>query len=167
VARGRISLYLQEYPLLIRQITRLVELVRDHDPNVTLLALFGSTARLAPHRSSDADLLVLVHDIRQFYPLTTGAQSASVLGLLREAEDAPDGRICRWHFSIVPGNALGADVDEEFLKNVAGHGVLLYRQEGASIPPVLEHLQPFDIWLERVQALLEHYTRRQAASLAS
>jgi predicted nucleotidyltransferase len=161
----RRQLYLEEYPRLIRQIRRLVEMVRAGDPNVALLALFGSTARLIPHPSSDADLLVLVHDMRPFYPLVTGAQSAPVLELVREAEDAADeGDICRWPFSIVSGDVQGNDIDEEFLENVAAHGVLLYQQEGAAIPPVLQKLQPFSVWLEHVQSFLEEQDRLRAAS---
>ncbi len=160
----RSQLYREEYPFLIRQIERLVALVRAGDPNVSLLALFGSTTRLTPHRSSDADLLVLVHDMRQFYPLTTGAQSAPILELAQEAEDAPDGQICRWHFSIGSGDTLGRDIDEEVLENVAEHGVLLYQQEGAAIPPVLSSLRPYAAWRAQVQALLEGFARRLAAA---
>lgn len=162
VPRGQ--LYLEEYPRLIRQIRRLIALVRAGDPNVALLALFGSTVRLTPHPFSDADLLVLVHDMRQFYPLATGIQSAPVLDLVREAEDAPEGDICRWPFSIVSGDVQGKEIDEEFLENVAAHGVLLYQQEGVAVPRVLKGLQPFSVWLERVQALLEGRARSSAAS---
>jgi|GEM_PF-3947594 len=35
--KGKTLLYLHEYPLLLRQIERLVALVRADDPNVTLL----------------------------------------------------------------------------------------------------------------------------------
>ncbi len=162
MTRGQ--LYLEEYPRLIRQIRRLVELVRTGDPNVALLALFGSAARLTPHPFSDADLLVLVHDMRPFYPYTTGSEIAPILHLVREAEDAPEGDICRWPFSIVSGDVWGNEIDEEFLENVAAHGVLLYQQAGAVVPPVLRNLQPFSIWLERIQALLEGYSRASAAS---
>lgn len=162
VPRGQ--LYLEEYPRLIRQIRRLVELVRVGDPNVALLALFGSTARLTPRLFSDADLLVLVHDMRPFYPHTTGSQIAPILHLVREAEDAAEeGDICRWPFSIVSGNTQGSDIDEEFLENVAAHGVLLYQQEGAAIPPVLKMLRPLAVWLEEVQVLLEKQTRAASA----
>lgn len=49
IGQKRAQLYLREYPRLLRQIYKLVELVREQDPNVALLALFGSTARLEPH----------------------------------------------------------------------------------------------------------------------
>jgi hypothetical protein len=158
------QLYLREYPRLLGQIERLVELVREHDPNVALLALFGSTARLTPRRSSDADLLVLVHDTRPFYPYTTGCPIAPVLHLLIQAEDAPDGQICRWHFSTVSGSVRGDDIDEEFLENIAAHGILLYRQEDAELPPILNSLQPFSVWVQRVQTLLAKCARSISAS---
>lgn len=164
MARGKMLLYQYEYPLLLGQIERLVELVERNDPNVALLALFGSTARLTPHRSSDADLLVLVHDLRPFHPYITGCQIAPILRLMGQAENAPDGHICRWHFSLVEGNLLGDDIDEEFLENVAAHGVLLYRQAGVSLPPVLDSLQPFPDWVERVQRMLAGYARAAALS---
>lgn len=159
------QLYLREYPLLLGQIERLVELVRRNDPNVALVALFGSTARLTPRRSSDADLLVLVHDTRPFYPAVTGSQIAPILRLAQEAEDASEDGFCRWTFSLVPGDVAGKEIDEEFLENVAAHGVLLYRQEGASLPPLLEGLQPFSAWFERVQRMLSGYAR--AAELSA
>lgn len=154
--------YLREYPLLLGQIERLVELVQHNDRNVALLALFGSTARLTPRRSSDADLLVLVHDMRQFYPYTTGAPSAPILDLAQEAEDASTEGFCCWPFSLVPGDIAGKEIDEEFLENVAAHGVLLYRQEGVSLPPVLERLQPFSDWVQR---MLAGYARAAALDM--
>lgn len=156
IGQKRAQLYLREYPRLLRQIRRLVELVREQDPNVALLALFGSTARLEPHAYSDSDLLLLLHDSRVIYK---PGETAKVVRLIGEAEEAPYDEWCDWTFSGVVGNVEGSDIDPEFLENVGAHGVLLYQQEGVSLPPALQHLLPFDVWLERVQALLAECER--------
>ena len=59
VTQKRAQLYLREYPRLLQKLRKFVELVQTLDPNVTLLALFGSTARLEPRELSDSDLLML------------------------------------------------------------------------------------------------------------
>jgi hypothetical protein len=153
-SRRTAQLYLSEYPRLIRQIERLVELVRQKDPNVALLALFGSTARLSPGPTSDADVLTLVHDRQPFSYLITGCKPPLLFRLLDEAEASPDGEECRWSFSGVVSDTQASDLDPEFVANVAEHGVLLYHQAGAPFPPVLASLQPYALWLEQVHALL-------------
>ena len=160
------QLYLSEYPRLIRQIERLVELVRQKDPNVALLALFGSTARLTPGPVSDADVLTLVHDRRPFSYLITGCKPPVLFRLLGEAEASPDGKDCRWGFSGVVSDTQTSDLDPEFVENVAEHGVLLYHQEGAPFPSVLASLQPYAHWLEQVHELLAACARTVDAGRA-
>jgi predicted nucleotidyltransferase len=59
--RGRRNqLYAHEYPIILNVLSRLAEQIAQHHPEVTLLALFGSVARMTPHADSDTDLLVLV-----------------------------------------------------------------------------------------------------------
>ncbi len=156
IGQKRAQLYLREYPRLLRQIRRLVDLVREQDPNVALLALFGSTARLEPHAYSDSDLLVLLHDPRVIYKI---GETAKVIHLIGEAEEAPYDEWANWTFSGMVGNAEGSDIDSEFLENVGAHGVLLYQQEDVPLPPALADLLPFDAWLERVNALLAECER--------
>jgi len=156
IGQKRAQLYLRQYPRLLRQIHRLVELVRDQDPNVALLALFGSTARLEPHPYSDSDLLILLHDARVIYKI---GETATVVHLIGEAEEAPYEEWCDWTFSGAAGNIDGSDLEAEFLENIGAHGVLLYQQEGVALPPALAGLLPFDTWLERVNALLAECER--------
>jgi predicted nucleotidyltransferase len=108
IGQKRARLYLREYPYLLRQIRRLVELVRAQDPNVALLVLFGSTARLEPGPYSDSDLLILLYNPRVIYEPD---KTAKIIRLIGE-------------------------------------------QAGATLPPTLTRLQPFDAWLERVNGLL-------------
>jgi len=158
--------YLQEYPRLIRQINRLIAFAPG-DPNLALLALFGSAARLTPGPSSDADLLILLHNERQFHDLT---QIGTGIDLLQMAQDAPRGEWCAWPLSGVTGNAQASDLDEDFVSNVGQDGVLLYRQAGVTLPPALAGLTPYAVWLERVDRLLARCRRMveaQAARAAS
>ncbi len=157
-SQKRAHLYVREYPRLLRQVRRLIELV-PQDPNVVLLALFGSTARLEPDPYSDSDLLILLHNPRELYALD---KTARIVQLIGEAEEAPYEEWCDWPFSGMVGNAQGSDLDADFLANVAHDGVLLYQQEGMPLPPALAGLAPFDAWLERVQALLAECERTLA-----
>ncbi len=159
-------LYLQEYPRLIRQINLLVSLAPG-DPNLALLALFGSAARLTPGPSSDADLLILLHDERRFHDLT---QTGAGIDLLHMAQEAPRGEWCAWPLSGATGNAQASDLDEDFVSIVGQDGVLLYQQAGVALPPALAGLTPYAVWLERVEQLLVRARRvveAQAAKAAS
>ncbi len=151
IGQMRARMYLREYPYLLRQIRRLVELVRAQDPNVALLVLFGSTARLEPGPYSDSDLLILLYNPRVIYEPD---KTAKIIRLIGEAEEAPYEEWCDWPFSGMVSDAQGSDLDADFLENVGTHGVLLYQQAGATLPPALTRLQPFDVWLERVNGLL-------------
>ena len=162
IGQKRAQLYLREYPRLLRQIQKLVELVREQDPNVALLALYGSTARLEPHPYSDSDLLILLHDPRVLYKI---GETAKVVHLMGEAEEAPYDEWCDWTFSGMVGNAEGSDIEEEFLENIGAHGVLLYQQGGAALPPALQGLLPFHAWQQRVKALLAECERVVARTI--
>ncbi len=131
--------------------------MREQDANVALLALFGSTARLEPGELSDSDLLILLHEIQ--WLARDGRGKALFVHLLGEVEDVADEEKSCWPFTGVVGNAEGSDIEEEFLENIGAHGVLLYQQEGAALPPALQGLQPFHIWLKRVKALLAECER--------
>lgn len=104
----------------------------------------------------DSDLLILLHDPRVIYK---PGETAKVVHLIGEAEEASYDEWADWTFSGMVGNAEGSDIDPEFLENVGTHGVLLYRQEGVALPPTLKGLLPFDAWLERVLALLAECER--------
>jgi predicted nucleotidyltransferase len=150
------AFYLEQYPRLLRQVGSLVELARSEDPNVALLALFGSVACLKPRDGSDADLLILLHDLSLLYQ---PAKTARVVQLLGEAERAPQGERCVWPFSGVVSDAQASDIEPEFLTTIACDGVLLSLQPGVTLPPVLAKLLPYTGWLEQVQALLEECKR--------
>ena len=79
----------------------------------------------------------------------------------------PNEEPCSWLFTGVVGNAEGSDLEAEFLENIGAHGVLLYQQEGVALPPALAGLLPFDIWLERVKALLAECERVVASKSLS
>ncbi|HEY7348524.1 MAG TPA: nucleotidyltransferase domain-containing protein [Ktedonobacterales bacterium] len=161
ISQKRAQLYLREYPRLLQKVGKLRELVREQDPNVALLALFGSIARLEPRDLSDIDLVILLHEQRW---LARDRRSRSLfVRLLGEAEDVPDEEQCGWPFTGVVGNPQGSDIDSEFLENIGAHGVLLYQQEGVALPPALAGLQPFDAWLKRVNALLAECERAIAS----
>ena len=156
LSQKRAQFYLRHYPRLLRQIHALVQLVQEQDPNVALLVLYGSTARLEPHAFSDADLLLLLHNPRVIYEI---GKTAKVVHLIGEAQIPPDDKWCDWTFSGMLGNAEASDLDEDFVANVAGDGILLYQQEGVSLPPALAGLQTFSAWQERVNTLLAECER--------
>jgi hypothetical protein len=67
------------------------------------------------------------------------------------------------YFSCVVDDNCASHLDEEFLENVAQHGVLLYEQPGYTLPAVLVGLTPLSTWKERLADRLvacEHLTRR-------
>lgn len=153
----RARLYEREYPLLLQQIEWLIALARE-EPNIAALVLFGSTARLEPGATSDADLLALLHNPYLSLPGNTWPQIVDVV--VKAEEDSS----CSWPFSIVDGDAQASDLDPDFLENVARDGVLLYQQEGVSLPVALRSLQPYEHWLKRVEALMARASRARAAS---
>ena len=159
----RVHLYLREYPRLIRELNQLIELAPEH-PNITLIALFGSTARLEPRAISDTDLLMLVHDL---HPPDEVGKTSSITRLLVKAQDAPYGEWCQWGFSAVDDDAQASHLDEDFVRIVGEDGVLLYQQAGVPIPPALAKLTPYAVWLQRVAALLARCERRLAAEAVS
>lgn len=163
IGQNRARLYLQEYPRLLRQIRTLVKLVPEQDTNVASLVLYGSAARLEPHAFSDADLLLLLHNPRVIYAI---GKTARIIQLIGEAQIPPDDEWASWTFSGMLGNAQASDLDEDFLANVARDGVLLYQQEGTPLPPTLADLQPFSVWLERVNALLAECAQVVASKAA-
>ena len=141
-----------EYPRLIATLTRLVEQVRrDETLPVSLLALFGSTARLEAGPESDADLLVLLRGEQG--PEESAACTTEWLHLIRDAEDQTAGGVYRWPIYPILGDASARDLDPDFLAEVGRGGVLLYRRDDAPRPPVLAGLQPFAAWVARVEGL--------------
>src|SRR5579859_6289723 len=102
ISQQRAQLYLREYPRLLRKVSKLVALVQEQDPNVALLALFGSIARLEPRSLSDCDLLILLHN--QEWLARNGRSKALFVHLLGEAEDVLLDEWCAWPFTGVVGN---------------------------------------------------------------
>ncbi len=150
------ELYYKEYPLLLSQLKHLVILARVRDPNVAFITLFGSAARLEPHKNSDADVLILVHDQTQFY----AAQPTPGVALLWMAyqEEAvrsgDDERLSNWPITAVVSDAAASDLDHDFLNNVARDGVELYRQSGYIPPEALAHLMSWERWRRRINKRL-------------
>lgn len=149
------QLYLRGYPTLIDQIKRLVDLVQAHDPNICALVLFGSTARLTPHRTSDADMLILCRHPKEFDSLYLGDQRDRGVYLIVEAVGVYD----EWSFASLVSDLQISDLSPDLIANIARDGVLLYQREGVALPSTLAHLQPYDTWLKRVDTLLERCRR--------
>lgn len=147
-AISRQALYRHEYPLLLSQLKHLVTLARTRDPNVAFIALFGSAARLEPHRHSDADVLILVHDQAQFYAAwpTPGVALLWMAYQEEAVRSGDDERLGNWPVAAVVSDAAASDLDHDFLNNVARDGVELYRQSGYTPPVTLTQLSPWEQW---------------------
>jgi hypothetical protein len=143
------ELYLRGLPTLLEQIRRLVALV-PQDTNIGALILYGSTARLTPRYSSDADVLVLCRDSRRFNKEEHDRQGFS---LILEATSAAD----EWPFAPYVTDIEGSDLSPALVKNIARDGVLLYCRPGLTLPPALAKVRPYQTWQKQVQAVLERY----------
>jgi hypothetical protein len=148
----REALHRREYPRLLAQLDRLVELARARDPNVAFVALFGSVARLEAGTDSDADVLLLAHDPDQFHA-GTPTPGIHLMWMAYQGDLRVNGdweELGRWPATAVVSDAQASDLEEDFLANVARDGVELYRQAGYVPPVVLAHLLPLDTWRGRM-----------------
>jgi hypothetical protein len=143
------ELYLRGLPTLLDQVRRLVALV-PQDTNIGALILYGSTARLTPRYSSDADVLVLCRYPQQF---NKEEQDRQGFFLILEATSAAD----EWPFAPFVTDLEGSDLSPALVKNIARDGVLLYCRPELALPPALAKVHPYRTWQKRVQALLERY----------
>ncbi len=135
-------LYQRGYAGLLAQITRLVQLAPAPDSNIGALVLYGSTARLEPHRDSDADLLVLLCDWER------RDQGSDVIVEASSIEDV-------WPFSPLRTNLQVSNLPAELLDQIAQDGVLLYLRPGLQLPATLQSLRSYADWREQVQRLLQ------------
>ena len=144
------ALYAREYPRLIATLERIAERAsaRDDLP-INLLALFGSVARLTPHKCSDADLLVLFTGCPDH--LTELERTTDLVHIIRRAEDETVDEQYRWPIMPIPGDERTSDLDPDFVATVSREGVLLYYRPGTPVPASLERLEPFDQWKQRVK----------------
>jgi Nucleotidyltransferase domain len=164
-----LELYRRNYPPLLRTLERLAERARRDDPNIALLALFGSVARLEPHVDSDADVLILVDDPDRYLAYKPAVPGAAEWGtparpqggaLVVAVGDAgrrapwPDGGGA-WDLSVLLGDAHIVALANALRADLARDGVLLYRRATYDPPAPLHRLHPFDAWRARVRALLE------------
>jgi len=140
--------YLREYPRLLHTLTSIVEHVKENDLPISLLALFGSVARLTSHQDSDADVLVLFAGGMDY--ASELERTTDLLHIIRRAEDETVDEHYRWPIMPIPGDECAADLDPDFVATVGREGVLLYQRPGASIPDALVQLHPFDDWKRRV-----------------
>lgn len=154
--------YLREYPRLLHTLAFIIERVKESDLPVSLLALFGSVARLTPHKYSDADLLVLLTSCPDH--LTELERTTDLLRIIRQAEDETVDEQYRWPIMPIPGDERASDLDPDFVATVGREGVLLYHRSGAPIPDALAQMEPFDQWQRRVG---ERLARRRSASVES
>lgn len=151
------QLYLRGFPALLEQIRRLVALA-PQDSNIGALILYGSTAKLAPRASSDADVLVLCREPQQFNKEDDERRGfALILGATSAADE--------WPFAPYVTDLAASDLPPALLRNIARDGVLLYCQPGMALPPALAKVRPYTAWQEQVQALLERY--RQVSQAVS
>ncbi len=135
-------LYQRGYAGLLTQIERLVQLAQAPDSNIAALVLYGSTARLEPHRDSDADLLVLLCDWerkRQEWMLVVEASSVDDV----------------WPFSPLQTDLQASNLPEDLLEQVAQDGVLLYLRPGVQLPAVLRSIRPYEAWRGQVERLVQ------------
>lgn len=152
------QLYAHEYPVFIDALTRLIEEVRFHHPDITLLALFGSVARLEPGANSDTDMLALF-DVREaLHPREREDELAiELFHVITATVYADEQTWPRWGISTVTGDALGRNLDIDLLSVIGEEGVLLYHRPYAPLPPLLERMKPFAEWREHVQAIIARH----------
>jgi hypothetical protein len=81
--------------------------------------------------------------------------------LIVEARGVDD----EWSFASLVSDLQISNLSPDLIANIARDGVLLYQREGVALPAALAHLQPYESWLKRVDALLERC--RQLAQPAS
>lgn len=154
-ASRRLQIYAREYPILIEAFIRLIDEVRLHLPHLTLLALFGSVARLEAGAHSDTDLLALF-DVRG---ATNTREREDELALelfhIITATIYADGKPWpRWGITTVTGHAQENDLDADLVSVIGREGVLLYQRTDAPLAAPLDHLTPFGEWREHVQAVI-------------
>jgi hypothetical protein len=135
-------LYQRGFAGLLTQIAHLVQLAEAPDSNIGALVLYGSTARLEPHRDSDADLLVLLGDWER---------RSQVSALIVEASSIHD----IWPFSPLRTTLQVGNLPLDLLEQIAQDGVLLYLRPGVPLPPVLRSIHSFEHWRTRVEHLLQ------------
>lgn len=149
------QLYAHEYPVLMNALARLIDDVRLHLPTLTLLALFGSVARLNPKENSDTDILALFDVGKASNTRQREDELAKELFHAITATVYADEQIWpRWGITTVTGDALGHSLDLDLLSVIGREGIMLYYRAGAPLPPLLEHLTPFGEWREHVQAVI-------------
>ena len=157
------ELYQREYPRLIDTLARITVRVRRMDAlPITLMVLFGSIARLAPHQYSDTDVLTLIAGTCDQEQLD--AHMTALVRIIRQAEDETVDEHCRWHIIPVLGDATATDLDPDFVATIGHEGVLLYQAPGAGIPEPLRRLEPFDQWTERVRQMLGRLSTTRSPS---
>lgn len=162
VQRRRDSLYGRQYPIIMSVLARLAEQIPQYHSEVTLAALFGSVARMAPHVDSDTDLIALLdpsdalESDRRVSELSILVSRTIRRVVFREGHPRPE-----WGITMISGNADASDLDPDLLAVIGREGVLLYRRDDASVPPELERLTPFTFWKERVQQMLDEIRARR------
>lgn len=151
------DLYIHEYPRLIETLRRIVARIESSDvAEVSSLILFGSVARLTPHIYSDTDMLVLFAHATGWAEFD--APLTATLRIIRGAEDETMDEHYRWHIVPVPADAQASDLDPDFLETVGREGVLLYQNDGYTLPAPLQSLEPFARWEARVRQLLASFS---------
>lgn len=135
-------LYQRGYAGLLKQITHLVQLAQTPESNIAALVLYGSTARLEPHRDSDADLIVLLCDWER---------KSQEWALVVEASSVYD----VWPFSPLQTDLQASNLPEDLLEQVAQDGVLLYLRPGLQLPAVLQSIRPYEQWRAQVERLVQ------------
>jgi hypothetical protein len=135
-------LYQRGYTGLLTQIERLVQLVQAPDSNIGALVLYGSTARLEPHRDSDADLIVLLCDWER------RDQGRDLIVEVSSIYDV-------WPLSPLRTDLQARNLPEELLEQIAQDGVLLYLRPGLQLPAALQSIQPYEQWRGQVERLVQ------------
>lgn len=157
------DLYIHEYPRLIGTLSRVRDCIK-HDASlpVTLIAIFGSIARISPHEHSDTDLLILIAGASDTMKLSR--YTTALVRIIMQAEDETVDEHYRWHIIPVLGDATTTDLDPDFVATIGREGVLLYQAPGADIPEPLRRLEPFEQWTERVRQMLDKLSTTRSPS---
>lgn len=135
-------LYQRGYTGLLIQIERLVQLAQAPDSNIAALVLYGSTARLEPHRDSDADLVVLLCDWER------RDQGRDLIVEVSSIYDV-------WPFSPLQTDLQASNLPGELLEQVAQDGVLLYLRPGLQLPAALQSIRSYEQWRGQVECLVQ------------
>jgi Polymerase beta, Nucleotidyltransferase len=143
------------YLCVCERLERLAHVVEERDPNILAIILYGSIARLTPHRMSDLDVFLIVQDEAQFASAPAASGDRRGIALLSEAEYPAYPEMVAWSFSPL---AWAVDqlthVEETLVENIGRDGVLVYSRGSwplPTLPSPWKALASYPQWKQRVE----------------